>query len=134
MVRTNQHLLSALGVSHASLDRICAVVDDTVGDAVVANACVVLRLSKHSNAYLQAMRGRILRALQAAQRPWKFTYAQSSVGGDGVLWLRRRTFSADETYPRLRSVVSLWARYAAVAVVVASTATASGRRSTTVRR
>jgi mevalonate kinase len=147
MVRTNQHLLSAVGVSHPSLDRICAVVDEIAGDEAAAKltgaggggcAFVVLRPSKPGNEYLRALRSRIQRALQAAQRPWKFTCLQSAVGGDGVLWLSPTDFPADDAAPRLLSVVSLWARYAAVAALVAGTcafAVTTGRRpSTTARR
>jgi hypothetical protein len=148
MVRTNQHLLSAVGVSHPSLDRICTVVDETAGDEAAAKltgaggggcAFVVLRPSKPGKAYLHALRSRIQRALQAAQHPWTFTCLQSSVGGDGVLWLSRTDFPSDETTsPRLLSVLSVWARYAAVAALVASTCafavTTSQRRSTTARR
>jgi mevalonate kinase len=142
MVRTNQHLLAAVGVSHASLDRICSVVDETAGDEAAAKltgaggggcAFVVLRPSKPGPGNLHALRSRIQRALQAAQHPWKFTCLQSSVGGDGVLWLSPTDFPADESSPL--SVVSLWAKYAAVAVLVASIAvTASQRRSMTARR
>jgi mevalonate kinase len=144
MVRTNQQLLSAVGVSHASLDRICAVVDETAGDEAAAKltgaggggcAFVVLRPSKPGPAYLHALRSRIQRALQAAQHPWKFTCLQSSVGGDGVLWLSPTDFPADEDASSRMPVVSLWAKYAAVAVLVAGIAvTASQRRSTTARR
>jgi mevalonate kinase len=142
MVRTNQHLLSAVGVSHASLDRICAVVAETAGDEAAAKltgaggggcAFVVLRPSKPGN--LHALRSKVQRALQAAQHPWKFTCLQSSVGGDGVLWLSPTDFSADNDAAPRRSVVSVCARYAAVAVLVAGTCalavTSSRRQSTT---
>jgi mevalonate kinase len=141
MVRTNQHLLSAVGVSHASLDRIGAVVDETAGDEAAAKltgaggggcAFVVLRPSKPGPGNLRALRSRIQRALQAAQHPWKFTCLQSSVGGDGVLWLSPTDFPADKASLR-PSVVSMWARYAAVAVLAAGTCafavTTSRRRS-----
>jgi mevalonate kinase len=144
MVRTNQHLLSAVGVSHASLDRICAVVDETAGDEAAAKltgaggggcAFVVLRPSQPGPGNLHALRSRIQRALQAAQHPWKFTCLQSSVGGDGVLWLSPADFPADEIASSRRSALSLWAKYAAVAVLVAGIAvTASQKRSTAARR
>ena len=143
LVRTNQHLLSAVGVSHASLDRICAVVDETAGDEAAAKltgaggggcAFVVLRPSKPSPGNLHALRRRIQRALQAAQHPWRFTCLQSSVGGDGVLWLSPTDFPVGKDSPP-GSVLSLWSRCVAVAVLVAGIAvTASQRRSTTARR
>jgi mevalonate kinase len=147
MVRTNQHLLSAVGVSHPSLDRICTVVDEIAGDEAAAKltgaggggcAFVVLRPSKPGNEHLHALHSRIQRALRAAQHPWTFTCLQSSVGGDGVLWLSPTDFPADERSPRLLSVVSLYARYAAVTALVAGTCafavTTGQRRSTTARR
>jgi mevalonate kinase len=149
MVRTNQHLLRAVGVSHASLDRICAVVDETAGDEAAAKltgaggggcAFVVLRPSNPGKTHLKALRCKIERALRVAQHPWKFTCLQSSVGGDGVLWLSPSDFDFspnDVVSPRW-AVVSLWARYTAVAVLVAGTCalavTGLRRQSTTARR
>lgn len=99
LVRTNQLLLKAVGVSHPSLDRICSVVDRVAGDQAAAKltgagggGCAFVVLQPSEPGQLDSLRAKIECALKEQERPWKFTCLKSSVGGDGVLWLSPRDF------------------------------------------
>lgn len=98
LVRTNQHMLGALGVSHPSLDHVCAVVDHVADGAAAAKltgagggGCamiVVLGGGKGS----QMMVRKIRQALERKKHAWNYGCLQSSVGKDGVLWIDSETF------------------------------------------
>lgn len=92
LVRTNQHLLRAAGVSHPSLDLVCSVVDN-VGDGNAATkltgagggGCAMTLLRPDADENLGET---IQAALKKSCRrsPWRFSCLTSTVGGDGVLW------------------------------------------------
>ena len=92
LVRTNQFLLRAVGVSHPSLDRICEVVDNVAqGDAATkltgagGGGCAMTILKPGCDLDLST---RIQAALEApVHRPWHFTCLRSCVGREGVLWI-----------------------------------------------
>jgi len=92
LVRTNQHLLRAAGVSHPSLDLICSVVDEVGnGDAAAkvtgagGGGCAMTLLRPGADPTL----GKEIQAalqLSSKRSPWRFSCLTSTVGGDGVLW------------------------------------------------
>ncbi|KAI2490265.1 GHMP kinases C terminal [Fragilaria crotonensis] len=92
LVRTNQHMLSALGVSHPSLDRICAVVDQVSDGAAAAKltgagggGCAMIVLQRGAES--QGTAQKIQDALEKKKHDWRFSCLRSSVGQDGVLWV-----------------------------------------------
>jgi len=128
MVRTNQLLLKAVGVSHPSLDRICAVVDRVAGDQAAAKltgagggGCAFVVLKPAQPDQLDALRGKIQQALREQAHPWKFTCLQSSVGGDGVLWLSPSDFPKAAADKRTFLETASSARYAALALLATGT-------------
>jgi mevalonate kinase len=91
LVRTNQHLLRAVGVSHPTLDCICKVVDDVAhGDAATkltgagGGGCSMTVLKPGCDPELSKT---IQCALESQPAPWSFTCLRSSVGREGVLWI-----------------------------------------------
>ena len=92
LVRTNQHMLCALGVSHPSLDRICAVVD-LVSDGTAAakltgaggGGCAMIVLQPGGES--QRTAHKIQDALENKKHDWKYSCLRSSVGQEGVLWV-----------------------------------------------
>ena len=94
LVRTNQSLLAALGVSHPSLDRICSTVNAACPEEAAAKltgaggggCAMVLLLSPEADE--ASLKQRLISALQKAAHPdYHFTYLSSTVGGDGVLFV-----------------------------------------------
>lgn len=109
LVRTNQHMLCAVGVSHPSLNRICEIVDRVSGGAAAAKltgaggggcAMIVLQPGQSS----QETSRKIQHALENKRHPWKYRCLKSSVGQDGVLWVDPDTFP--EMSPDKRTSVS----------------------------
>lgn len=102
LVRTNQHLLRAMGVSHPSLDLVCSIVDG-VGDGNASTkltgagggGCAMTLLRPDASSELSR---KIQDALQKESKrsPWTFSCLTSTVGGDGVLWMDPNDFSYDE--------------------------------------
>jgi mevalonate kinase len=102
LVRTNQHMLGALGVSHPSLDHICALVDHVSEGAAAAKltgaggggcAMIVVLGEGHAS---RAMARKIQHALEMKKHSWNYSCLQSSVGKDGVLWLDSDAFPETE--------------------------------------
>ena len=92
LVRTNQHMLRALGVSHPSLDRICAVVDQVSDGAAAAKlagagggGCAMIVME--SGAKSKETAQKIQDALENEKHDWKFSCLRSAVGQEGVLWV-----------------------------------------------
>jgi mevalonate kinase len=101
LVRTNQHLLRAVGVSHPSLDYVCSVVDDVAKDN---SACKLTGAGGGGCAMTLLRPGcdpeivqKIRTALQHRRHPWNLTCFTSSVGGDGVLWISPEEFQKHES-------------------------------------
>lgn len=91
LVRTNQHLLRAVGVSHPTLDCICEVVENLAqGNAATkltgagGGGCSMTVLKPGCDPELSK---RIQCALESQPAPQSFTCLRSSVGREGVLWI-----------------------------------------------
>ena len=97
LVRTNQHMLQAVGVSHPSIDLICSVVDNvSQGEAAAkltgagGGGCAMIVLKPGDQSAEIARK--IQRALTRRRHLWRFSCLQSSVGQDGVLWIDPEEF------------------------------------------
>ena len=97
LVRTNQHMLSALGVSHPSLDRICVVVDHVSDGAAAAKltgagggGCAMIVMQPGAKSQQTAQK--IQDALENKKHAWRFSCLRSSVGQEGVLWVHPEDF------------------------------------------
>ena len=91
LVRTNQHLLRAVGVSHPSLDRICQIVQDQapgMAEAKLTGAggggCAMIVLHPLSGPQIA---NNLQRTLENKKHPWDYTCFTSTVGREGVLWI-----------------------------------------------
>lgn len=100
LVRTNQHLLRAVGVSHPSLDLVCAVVDEvgleqaaTKLTGAGGGGCAMTLLRPDADPTLAT---KIQAALEESSK-WRFSCLTSTVGGDGVLWTDANSF--DDSVP-----------------------------------
>jgi mevalonate kinase len=106
LVRTNQHMLRSVGVSHPSLDHLCEVVESVSKGVASAKltgaggggcAMIVLQPGEQSRETSR----KIQDALENKKHPWKFSCLQSAVGREGVIWLDPDSFP--EKGPDLRS-------------------------------
>ena len=101
LVRTNQALLTSLGVSHSSLDSICDTINGNLEFRSLAAAkltgaggggCAMILLRANTSfgetdAALDELRQKVITTLQKEARPgYQFTFLSSTVGGDGVLF------------------------------------------------
>jgi hypothetical protein len=121
LVRTNQHMLRSVGVSHPSLDHICEVVESVSEGAAAAKltgaggggcAMIVLQPGEQSRNTSRKIRD----ALENKKHPWKYSCLQSAVGREGVLWLDAESFP--ENGSDLKSP-SIWTAPASLACAAA---------------
>jgi mevalonate kinase len=110
MVRTNQYLLQAVGVSHPSLDHVCAVVHEHFRDYGAAKltgaggggCAFVLWKPGLAADVLATQRQRLQYALTTTLTPlspYRYQCLASVVGGEGVLFLPAGDFPWDATTP-----------------------------------
>ena len=125
LIKTNQHLLRAVGVSHPSLECICEVVDNVAkGEAATkltgagGGGCSMTVLKPGCDPELS---NKIQDALESKALEWNFTCLRSSVGREGVLWIDPLLFPKARSKNRINPWVghALVASLAAVTVVVA---------------
>jgi mevalonate kinase len=129
LVRTNQSLLTALGVSHPSLDRICTVVQQVCPGQAAAKltgagggGCAMIVLDVTAT-----LREELVAALQAAAQPaYQFDFLSSTVGGDGVLYVPPSKFPPTLVRPRTETMWSraALAKWLPTAAILAATSTA----------
>jgi mevalonate kinase len=130
LVRTNQSLLTALGVSHPSLDRICTVVQQVCPDQAAAKltgagggGCAMIVLDSTSTG--TKLRETLVAALQAAARPdYQFDFLSSTVGGDGVLYVPPSQFPPTLVRSTTRRSRAALAKWLPTAAILAATSTA----------
>lgn len=111
LVRTNQHLLRAVGVSHPSLDCICELVDVVAqGDAATkltgagGGGCSMTVLKPGCDSELSR---KIQDSLEkGGAHQWTFTCLRSSVGREGVLWIDPLLFPRAEMRQKRNSRAS----------------------------
>ena len=121
LIKTNQHLLRAVGVSHPSLECICAVVDNVAkGDAATkltgagGGGCSMTVLKPGCDPELS---NKIQDALERKAFIWNFTCLRSSVGREGVLWIDPLVFPKER--PKKRT--NPWAGHVLVASLAMAT-------------
>jgi mevalonate kinase len=100
LIRLNQQMLQALGVSHGSLNRISEIVADVAGcdDAAVkltgagGGGCAMILLKPDDKC--KALAKMIQNKLESRSysKPWRFSCLLSSVGQEGVLWMKPDIF------------------------------------------
>lgn len=96
LVALSQHLLRAVGVSHASLDRIVQIVGSVAGRHAAAKltgagggGCAIVLFEPACD---QTVVERVREGLEGATCPWNLTCFSSRVAGDGVLLLPPKEF------------------------------------------
>lgn len=103
---TNQHLLSAVGVSYPSLDYICCVVDD-VGNGAAAtkltgaggSGCAMTLLRPNAESTL-SRKLQVASGKSSMHHPWSLSCLTSTVGGDGIWWTDPNSFDEEITNKR----------------------------------
>ena len=121
LVRLNQALLQAIGVSHPSLERVATLVHQVAGDRAAAKltgagggGCAIVLFKPDEEA---ATRSAIEAALRR-ESEWNYQCFSSKVGGDGVTWMDPKDFPKTKTSDTTRIRWALAAGAAMTALVL----------------